>query len=45
MLGRAFGDGDEMAFLEEIHKEAVPHEKNNFTGIFENLRSSFYGKN
>ena len=32
---------EEMAFLEEIHKEAVPHEKNSFTGIFENRNMIF----
>ncbi len=32
---------EEMAFLEEIHKEAVSHEKNDFTGIFENKNIIF----
>ena len=32
---------EEMAFLEEIHKEATPHEKNDFTGIFENRNVIF----
>ncbi len=32
---------EEMDFLEEIHKEAIPHEKNDFTGIFENKNVIF----
>lgn len=32
---------EEMAFLEEIHKEAIPHEKNRFTGIFKNRNVIF----
>ena len=32
---------EEMAFLEDIHKKAIPHEKNDFTGIFENKNVIF----
>jgi len=32
---------EEMNFLEKIHKEAVPHEKNSFTGIFKNKNIIF----
>ena len=34
-------NSEEMTFLEEIHKEAIPHEKNDFTGIFENKNVIF----
>lgn len=32
---------EEMAFLEEVHKEAIPHKENNLTGIFENKNIIF----
>lgn len=34
-------NSEEMAFLEKIHEEAIPHEKNSFTGIFENKNIIF----